>query len=394
MPLSDSILREPQLRPSGATGYIDGLPQGQSGIRFRVRKQNSMPSVVFLLVLLVGALALGFLIFRSFLQPIAFATVIAIGFYPVYLGICRLVRGPNKAALLATFTVLLIFVLPALLIASTAGGELIKAARYFGDRSTQEGGAVAYLAEKQQAALRWLGKYVDVDELHLDDAIANLPGQLSKTSLAVGTHLVGGLAGFAGNAILTFLILFFLFRDGSTAIDSFISVLPLDREQTMRLLLRIRDSIVANLYGILAVGLAQGVLNGAALAVLRVPSAMLLGVATAFCSLIPIVGTMLVWLPASIFLMVTGHIWKGVILILWGTAVVGTIDNIIRPLVLGSRVELHPLLLLFSLLGGLQVFGFIGIFVGPVVISVIAALINMLREELSPSDAAIAGSPS
>ena len=105
--------------------------------------------------------------------------------------------------------------------------------------------------------------------------------------------------------------------------------------------------------------------------------------AAAVCSLIPIVGTMLVWLPTGIYLMAAGHLWKGIILILWGALVVGTIDNIIRPLVIGSKVELHPLLLLFSLLGGLQVFGFIGIFIGPVVISVIAALIIMLREELS-----------
>jgi predicted PurR-regulated permease PerM len=372
------------LRTEAATGYIGHqpeIPHGSSG--FLVKKPNSMASVFFLLALLVGALTLAFWIFRPFLQPIAFATVIAIGFYPLYLGVSRIVRGPNKSALLATFIVLLIFILPALLIASAAGGELIKAARYFGDRSTEQGGAVAYLADKQQSALRWLAKYVDVEELHLEDAIANLPGQVSKVLLAVGTRLVGGLAGFAGNAILTFLILFFLFRDGSAAIQNVTSVLPMSRDQSSHLLVGIRDSVVANLYGILAVGLAQGLLTGVALAFLRVPSALLLGLATAFCSLIPIVGTALVWLPTSIYLMATGHLWKGLILIVWGTAVVGTIDNVIRPLVIGRRVELHPLLLLFALLGGLQVFGFIGIFVGPVVISVIAALINLLREELS-----------
>ena len=350
-----------------------------------MKKPNSMASVLFLLALLVGSLTLAFWIFRPFLQPIAFAIVIAIGFYPLYVGVSRIVRGPNKSALLATFIVLLIFILPALLIASAAGGELIKAARYFGDRSTEQGGAVAYLADKQQSALRWLAKYVNVEELPLEDAIANLPAQVSKVLLAVGTHLVGGLAGFAGDAILTFLILFFLFRDATAAIQSVTSVLPLTRDQAAHLLVGIRDSIVANLYGILAVGLAQGLLTGAALAVLRVSSALLLGLATAFCSLIPIVGTALVWLPTSIYLMATGHLWKGIILIVWGTAVVGTIDNIIRPLVIGRRVELHPLLLLFALLGGLQVFGFIGIFVGPVVISIIAALINLLREELSES---------
>jgi predicted PurR-regulated permease PerM len=352
---------------------------------FLVKKPNSMASVLFLLALLVGALTLAFWIFRPFLQPIAFAIVIAIGFYPLYLGVSRIVRGPNKSALLATFIVLLIFILPALLIASAAGGELIKAARYFGDRSTEQGGAVAYLADKQQSALRWLAKYVDVEELHLEDAVANLPGQVSKVLLEVGTRIGGGLAGFAGDAILTFLILFFLFRDGSAAIQNVTSVLPLSRDQATHLLDGIRDSVVANLYGILAVGLAQGLLTGLALAFLRVPSALLLGLATAFCSLIPIVGTALVWLPTSIYLMATGHLWKGIILIVWGSAVVGTIDNIIRPLVIGRRVELHPLLLLFALLGGLQVFGFIGIFVGPVVISVIAALINLLRKELADS---------
>jgi predicted PurR-regulated permease PerM len=344
-----------------------------------------MASVLFLVVLLVGALGVAFWLFRPFLQPLASATVIAIGFYPLFLAVSRIVRGPNKAALLATFTVLLIFVLPAVLVASAAGGELIKAARYFGDRSTQEGGAVAYLGEKQQSALRWLGKYVDLEQLHMEETLSNLPGQVSKVLLAAGSHLVGGLAGFAGDAILTFLVLFFLFRDGNATIDNVISILPLSRDQALRLLRGIRDSVVANLYGILAVGLAQGLLTGTALAILRVPSALLLGLATAVCSLIPLVGTMLVWLPAAIYLIATGHLWKGIFLILWGAVVVGTIDNIIRPLVIGSRVELHPLLLLFSLLGGIQVFGFIGIFIGPVVISVIAALINLLREELSTS---------
>jgi len=116
-----------------------------------------------------------------------------------------------------------------------------------------------------------------------------------------------------------------------------------------------------------------------------VPSALLLGLTAAICSLIPIVGTTLVWVPAAIYLMVAGHLWKGICLILWGAVVVGTVDNVIRPLVIGSKVELHPLLLLFALLGGLQAFGFIGIFIGPVVISLIAALISMLREELTAS---------
>jgi predicted PurR-regulated permease PerM len=356
-----------------------------------VKKSNSIASVVFLLALLVGALGVGFWLFRPFLQPFAFATVTGIGFYPLYLRIGRIVRGPNKSALLATVAVLLAFVLPALVVASAAGAELIKAARFAGDRSSQQGGAIVYLEQKQQSALRWLGKYVDVEELRLEEAMANLPGQVSKVLLAVGTSLAGGLAGLAGNTVLTFLILFFLFRDGRAAIENVILILPLSRDQATRLLTGIRDSVVANLYGILAVGLAQGLLTGTALVILRVPSALLLSLAAAVCSLIPIVGTLLVWLPAAIYLMVTGHLWKGIMLILWGALAVGMVDNIIRPLVIGSKVELHPVLLMFALLGGVQVFGFVGIFIGPMVISVIAVLINILRQELSASSNSLPG---
>ncbi len=156
---------------------------------------------------------------------------------------------------------------------------------------------------------------MDVEELRLEDAIANLPGQISKVLLTAGTRLLGGLAGFTGNAILTFLILFFVFRDGDTTVENVISVLPMSRDHAVRLLTGIRDSVVANLYGILAVGLTQGLLTGAAFAVLGVPSPLLLGLFTAVCSLVPIVGTMLVWLPAAIYLMATGHLWKGIILI-------------------------------------------------------------------------------
>jgi predicted PurR-regulated permease PerM len=377
------------LRAGLVNATLSACREFDPAFRLPVKKLNASPSALFLLALLLGALVLGFWLFRPFLQPFAFATVIGIGFYPLHVGISRMVRGPNQSALLSTLTVLLIIVLPAVLIASSAGTELIKAARYLNGRSTQEGGAANYLGNAQQSVLHWLGRYVDVEALRLEDTLSNLPSLASKFLLAAGTGLVAGLAGFAGDAILTFLILFFVFRDGPTASHSVTAMLPLSAEQATRLLSGIRDSIVANLYGIVAVGFAQGLLTGIACAVLRVPSAMLLGLAAAVCSLVPIVGTMLVWLPSAIYLMVTGHLWQGIALILWGALVVGTVDNIIRPLVIGSKVELHPLLLLFSLLGGLQVFGFIGIFVGPVVISVIAALIKILREELaaSPKDA-------
>jgi predicted PurR-regulated permease PerM len=159
-------------------------------------------------------------------------------------------------------------------------------------------------------------------------------------------------------------------------------MLPLELERTERLLSEVRQSVFANLYGILAVAFAQGLLTSTAVAIVGVGSPLLLGIAAAVCSLIPFVGPTLVWLPIAIFLFIKGHWWKGLFLLAWGTIAVGTADNIIRPLVIATRVKLHPLLLLFSLFGGVQQFGFMGLFIGPVVMSVALALVEMLREEI------------
>jgi len=113
-------------------------------------------------------------------------------------------------------------------------------------------------------------------------------------------------------------------------------------------------------------------------------------VAAALTSVVPVVGTALVWGPAGLFLIYKGAIWKGVLLLLWGTLVVGTSDNFVRPWVVSGKVELHPLILLFVILGGVSAFGILGLFLGPVIASVLMVLFDMFREELAEVD----GTPS
>jgi len=139
---------------------------------------------------------------------------------------------------------------------------------------------------------------------------------------------------------------------------------------------------VANLYGIVGVGIVQGFLTGLALWALDGPSPVTLGALAGFSSLIPIVGTSLVWLPVGIYLIVAVRVWKGVALLLWGALIVGSSDHIVRPLIVQGRVEIHPLLLLFAMFGGLNVFGFLGIFIGPIVLTLVGALFAMIREEV------------
>jgi len=132
--------------------------------------------------------------------------------------------------------------------------------------------------------------------------------------------------------------------------------------------------MTANVYGGLAVAVAQGALNGLAFAILGLAAPIFWALVTALASLIPVVGSLLVWGPAVVLLFLGGHWIKAVILLAWGAGVVGQIDAVVRPYVVGAHVKVHTLLVFFSLLGGVKTFGVVGIFLGPVVLSVAMAV--------------------
>jgi predicted PurR-regulated permease PerM len=342
-------------------------------------------AIVFLLILLSATLVLAYSILSSFLRPLAFALIIGIGFYPLHVRISGLLSRRTTASLISTVVVLLIFVIPAALLASAASGDLIRTAHYVSDKSASEGGVVAYLSHSLDRPMNWLEKHVDLEKSGLKDILDSAPAALSRLLLGVGTSIVAGLATFAGEAVITFFVLFFVFRDGVSVMNQIAMLLPLSPDRTTHLLSRIRESVVGNLYGILAVALIQGFLIAIAMLIVRAPSPLLLGTAAGALSTVPLVGSALVWVPMAIFLLVGGHWLKAIFILAWGAIVVGTADNIIRPLVIVGRVKLHPVLLLFSLIGGVKQFGFIGLFVGPVAISVLLALVDMLREEVVDS---------
>jgi len=338
-------------------------------------------STIFLLTLLGVTFVLAYGILRPFLHPVVLAMVIGIGFHPLHIQIQRLVRRNNVATLISTAAVFLIFVIPAGILASAASRELIHTAHYISSKSAAEGGIVSYVNQSVDRILEWLRKYVDVESSGIRQIVDSLPANVSKFLLRTGTLLVAGLANFAGQGVITLFILFFVFRDGPSIMDQVASVLPLDTERARHLIARMRESIVANLYGIVAVSIVQGLLTWIAMTIVRAGSPLLLGVAAAMFSLVPIVGSALVWVPVALVQLLTGHWWKATFLVIWGTVVAGAADNVVRPLVVGGRVKLHPVLVLFSLIGGVKQFGFIGLFVGPVVISLLLALLNLLKEE-------------
>jgi len=355
-------------------------------------------TIIFLSACVAGALALAFVIIWPFLQPFAFALILAVVFYPVHEAIARFTKlRPSLAALLSTLAVALVFGIPAFLIATIGANEAFTAAHYLTRRSAEEGGFVSFMTGLLSEPLHWIGRFVDVSKLDIHAIISSNAQKVSVALVSFGASIAGNLARFVIGALITFVIVFFLFRDGKGWAYRGGRLMPLSEAQVAELYQNISDTIIANVYGILSVGLAQGILTGMALRVVGFHSSFLLGVAAGVASIVPVVGTSLVWVPAAIYLLLQGAIWKGIFLLVAGGLVVSPIDNVIRPWVVGGRVELHSMVLLFFILGGVEAFGFLGLFLGPVVASVLAAVFAMLREELSgeavPTSRGSAASP-
>ena len=340
-------------------------------------------ALIFLVCLLAVTLAFGYVIAAPFLKPVAFAAILAIAAFPMHERVQGKIPKPGWAALVSTLLIILFFLVPLTLLLLKASNEAIAAGQMLGEKSASEGGFGPFVMSLLDRPMQWLGRYFDVSGIDLKAQIAARLNSISVLTLRAGAVVLGNIAGFVTDALIAFITLYFLLKDGRLLLAKIKVLIPLNDHQTLRLLKGVGDSIIANVYGILAVGAAQGILAAIAMRIVGFSSAVLLGIAAAVCSLIPIVGPALVWVPATIYLFASGRVGSGIFLLIWCSVVVGSADNVIRPWVIAGRVEIHPLVLLFALIGGVSAFGFLGLFLGPIVVSMLLALVEILPEVLS-----------
>ena len=345
---------------------------------FMVKKRIT---IIFLLIVTAFSLYLSYILFRPFLMPLFTAVVIAVVFFPVQSKMLRLVRSPSLSALLSTILVTAILVIPAVMLGAAIINEATHLYQFLDQRSEQSGGLSPFLLEVLDRPLRWLAQYVDVSKIDIRGYLASRLQGISGFLVAEVGVILGNLTSFIINTAVSLFTLFFLFREGRTMRRRATAYLPLRPEQVEKLFNGISNTLIATVYGGLVVAGVQGAMVGLALWVFGVPSPVLWGVVAAFFALLPLVGTAAIWVPASIYLLVTGSTVQGLILIGWGAGVVGTVDNFLRPYLISGRVQMHTLLIFFSVFGGIQVFGFLGLFVGPVILAVTSTLLSLLRDE-------------
>jgi len=225
-----------------------------------------------------------------------------------------------------------------------------------------------------------------VTEAELDAAIIDYLQRFGKELMSQVTRGAGNFIAVAINCIFMIFSVFFMFKDGSDFLHKIRDYMPFSDEEKSLLATQMRDIVISTIYGGVLVAIAQGIVGGVAFSLLGIPSPVLWGFAVSIASFIPLIGSFTVWGPAVIYLFVHGATAQAFALIVVGIFGISMIDNILRPIIIGSRTKMHVLVILFSVLGGIQLFGIIGLVMGPLVLAVFVSVIKIFRKVESNTD--------
>ncbi len=330
-----------------------------------------------LVVLIAFLTYLTYLVLRPFFSPLVWAAVFAIVFYPIYDFVRRKIRVAWLAALLSAVLVLLAIVGPLSYMLYLLAGELQKISF---EQFTPEHVGEAYRGSTFQSLLNRALSLIGMDEQQAFSYIMNAVRSISKQ---VVQHVSAELANIAGAVVNFFImafLLFFFFKDGRAYLAEFIEFLPFSPGTTDHLTRQVKDVVASTIYGGVAVAVAQGIVGALGFVIVGISSPLLWGLVTAITSFIPFVGAHIVWVPIAIYLLVTGHIAKAIILALFGTVGIGTVDNVVRPLFITGRARMSFLLTFLAVFGGIGAFGLLGIVLGPLVLALFLSVMHIAKD--------------
>ena len=335
-------------------------------------------------VILIGWLM--YCICYPFLVPLAWAGVLAICWWPLHARLLTRFR-PTLAAAMSTALLAGLLIIPLVFLGIALAHQASGAIENF--QAAFSKGPPAVVREHWDQARAWL-------PLPAIDNLSSTAAEAAKAASGVIARQAGTILGAVMVVLLDVAIvifsLFFMLRDGPAIGAAIKHLIPLEALHRERLMGEIHDLIHASVTSSMIVATAQGFLGGVLFLVLGVEGALFWGVVMTFLSLFPLIGSWLVWAPAAAWLMLDGHVVKGLIMIIGGVVMVGGIDNILRPILLGGRGQMGMLLLMVSLLGGVAAFGFIGLILGPVVMAVALSVFRAYVIEQSESTKAPASS--
>ncbi len=318
------------------------------------------------MILIIGVLFLTFSIFKMYMGVLFLAIVFAILFNPVYEFILKRVKFKSRKTIASSLTVLIMvltILVPLIFFSAVVFQEA---------RTLVEGSTTMLLSSKAMAMKDYIENILPVS--------IDVVGYTQKALSMIVSNLGGFFAGFLQMTVDIFLViiaLFFFLKDGKEFKRYLVILSPLSDNYDEGILEKVRIAINSVVRGALIVAFVQGVFTGIGFIIFGVPNPALWGGVTVVAALIPMLGTSIIIIPAVIYLFVTNNLIASIGMLIWGIFFIGLIDNFLRPILIKSSIKVHPFLILLSVFGGIAYFGPIGFLVGPVVLSLLVALIEI-----------------
>jgi predicted PurR-regulated permease PerM len=327
---------------------------------------------LFLLVMLLFSLLLALIILRPFAQPIILAIFLATLSHPIHARLVRVFKGKEiPAALVVVFLITFLIIIPIILFLGalfTQGVDSVnRVDAWIREGNFQQlmdspriGGYIAWLEQNLS--------FIDLEQMDVQGNLMQLSKKSGQVLLSRGAGLLGNITGVVAKFFIMIFVAFFLIKDGERMIVRIKHLSPLRESQEEQILDRVKTVARSVLIGSFSTAVLQGFVGGVGLAIVGIP-ALFWGAVMGMASLIPVVGTSLIWVPSVIYLVILGHWGSAVFLTLWCMLFVGSIDNFIRPYLMKGQAQMSPFFIFLAIIGGVRVFGLIGVLYGPLIIS-------------------------
>ena len=339
---------------------------------------------ISLLILSLIVLYFVYRIFQPFLLPISLAVILATLCFPVFNWTCqRLQSRRNWAALLTCIWVTAIIIVPFVVLVILLTAQMTEVYQQFQSR-LESGAWQEFLNLQDNPRLKpwadWIGQYADLENFDLMGSLGAGLQQVSLFFLRQSTSIVSGIFRVTMNFLIMLVCMFFIFRDGEYLTEMFKTLTPLTESYRQLIVKTFQEVSKATVIGTLLTAIAQGVAGGLLYWILGIPNALLWGCLTALFSLLPVVGTGIVWGPWAIYFFLTHSTIQGTILVIGGL-LVGVMDNFLRALFIEGKAEMHTFIVFLSIMGGIGYFGLVGMIFGPIIVALGLTFLELYKRE-------------
>lgn len=339
----------------------------------------------------LAIIILGFFISRPFLPALFTGAIIAYLAYPLYQKVLSRIKNKNAASFLVAAVIVLLLTVPFISIIGIVSKEAYSTYTTLSQQNLGTNFLKITCGDESFWACKSMNSFIgflpkDNLDYYLQVTIEKITGFIIRNV----SNVLASIPSFLLNFFVMIFVVYYLLKDGDSIAKRIKGILPLKETHKQHVFDRFHHITYAMFYGNISVAIIQGILGAIGFMIFGVPSPILWGFVMVLFALIPYFGTAIIWLPASLNLIFIGYlqsdnslITKGVLLIAYGIVVISSIDNILKPMIIGTKANVHPILVLIGVLGGLNLFGFVGLFLGPMMLALLMTFIDMYEEEKS-----------